>query len=135
MDSKGKDKRRRIDKESDEARNKKVRQGDPDDATEEEVEEFFAILRSIQVAVKYFEKGNGEGWRAAVEAEVVAAVGAGEDEKDEMEKKKEDNTANEAGPSARVSIMEESWEDSETTLCIDGEGQLAICALGIGGFA
>ncbi|KAJ9187293.1 hypothetical protein P3X46_002766 [Hevea brasiliensis] len=90
MDSKGKDKRRRIDKESDEARNKKVRQGDPDDATEEEVEEFFAILRSMQVAVKYFEKGNGEGWRAAVEAEVVAAVGAGEDEKDEMEKKKEE---------------------------------------------
>ncbi|KAF2324844.1 hypothetical protein GH714_017980 [Hevea brasiliensis] len=88
MDSKGKDKRRRIDKESDEARNKKVRQGDPDDATEEEVEEFFAILRSIQriLSLKSCPETHG------------------------------DNTANEAGPSARVSIMEESWEDSETTL-------------------
>ncbi|OMP06779.1 hypothetical protein COLO4_07914 [Corchorus olitorius] len=31
------------------------------DKEEEEVEEFFAILRRIHVAVKYFEKGNGGG--------------------------------------------------------------------------
>lgn len=99
MDTKGKDKRRRMDKESDEARNKKVRQGDPEDATEEEVEEFFAILRRMQVAVKYFEKGNGEDWRAAVEAEVVAAAdGADEDEKDEMERKKEELVVPERRP-------------------------------------
>lgn len=91
MDGKGRDKRRRIEKESDEAKNKKVRKGDLEEATEEEVDEFFAILRRMQVAVKYFEKGNGEGWRAAVEAEVVAVVGGEKDEKDETEKKEEDS--------------------------------------------
>ncbi|KDP20112.1 hypothetical protein JCGZ_05881 [Jatropha curcas] len=90
MDGKGKEKRRRIDKESDEAKSKKVRHGDnKEEATDEEVEEFFAILRSMQVAVKYFEKGKREGWRAAVEAEVVAVVGGSkEDEDDDHQIKK-----------------------------------------------
>ncbi|KAK3225351.1 hypothetical protein Dsin_005213 [Dipteronia sinensis] len=54
-------------------------------ATDAEVEEFFAILRRMQVAVKYF----GEGWRSAVETEAAAAVAAtataavDEDDKDQ----------------------------------------------------
>ncbi|KAH7841713.1 hypothetical protein Vadar_033334 [Vaccinium darrowii] len=57
-------KRRDIDREVD---GKRTRVGEdngvkkteePDD---EEVEEFFAILRRIRVAVEYFEKGKGEG--------------------------------------------------------------------------
>ncbi|CAL5374326.1 unnamed protein product [Camellia sinensis] len=49
--------------------------------TEEEVEEFFAILRRMHVAVKYFENSGGDGvrkvkgrWGAALEAEVKAAA-------------------------------------------------------------
>lgn len=45
--------------------------------TEEEVEEFFAILRRMKMAVKYFERGgrNGElGWREALETEEVVVV-------------------------------------------------------------
>jgi hypothetical protein len=45
--------------------------------TEEEVEEFFAILRRMKVAVKYFERSagrNGEGWRAALETDEVVLV-------------------------------------------------------------
>ncbi|KAJ0048002.1 hypothetical protein Pint_16461 [Pistacia integerrima] len=41
-------------------------------ATEEEVEEFFAILKRMQAAVKYF----GEGWRTAVESEVAPDAAA-----------------------------------------------------------
>lgn len=43
---------------------------------DDEVDEFFAILKRIQVAVKYFEKSNGgrrelkgKGWRSSFEAE------------------------------------------------------------------
>ncbi|KAJ0038235.1 hypothetical protein Pint_23279 [Pistacia integerrima] len=43
---------------------------------DDEVDEFFAILKRIQVAVKYFEKSNGgrrklteKGWRPRFEAE------------------------------------------------------------------
>ncbi|PSR96555.1 Protein NIM1-INTERACTING 2 like [Actinidia chinensis var. chinensis] len=52
--------------------------------SEEEVEEFFAILRRMHVAVKYFEKSNGNGdrskltgkWcRARTELEAEALVG------------------------------------------------------------
>ncbi|KAL7223254.1 hypothetical protein ACSBR1_024836 [Camellia fascicularis] len=49
--------------------------------TEEEVEEFFAILRRMHVAVKYFENSGGDGvrkvkgrWGEALEAEVIAAA-------------------------------------------------------------
>ncbi|KDP29399.1 hypothetical protein JCGZ_18320 [Jatropha curcas] len=38
-------------------------------ATEEEVEEFFAILRRIRVAVKYFEKNDGKRWEPSFEKE------------------------------------------------------------------
>ncbi|KAK2647860.1 hypothetical protein Ddye_015349 [Dipteronia dyeriana] len=52
-------------------------------ATDAEVEEFFAILRRMQVAVKYF----GEGWRSAVETEATVAATAtaavDEDDKDQ----------------------------------------------------
>ncbi|XWS64316.1 hypothetical protein CRYUN_Cryun06bG0175800 [Craigia yunnanensis] len=34
--------------------------GEETTVTEEEVEEFFAILRRIHVAVNYFKKGNGD---------------------------------------------------------------------------
>ncbi|XP_056170672.1 uncharacterized protein LOC130138950 isoform X2 [Syzygium oleosum] len=66
--------------------------------SEAEVEEFFAIVRRMHVAVKYFgQKANGVGgkppgkWRAALEAEdvvVVAADEAGEvlDDKESVKK-------------------------------------------------
>jgi len=37
--------------------------------SQQEVEEFFAILRRIQVAVKYFEKSEGKKWRPLLERE------------------------------------------------------------------
>lgn len=95
----GKEKRKRGDKESEQGRKKKVRGGEGKEevvtvateeevvtvATEEEVEEFFAILRRMQEAAKYFGKGSGEGWRAAVEAEVVEVIdGGGNNEEENM---------------------------------------------------
>ncbi|XP_057465825.1 protein NIM1-INTERACTING 2-like [Actinidia eriantha] len=60
--------------------------------SEEEIEEFFAILRRMHVAVQYFEKGNGNSnsnvdgrkltGRTAIEAEALAGtddVKAGEE--------------------------------------------------------
>lgn len=61
------------DKEEEGEEKKKVRDQEVDVPTEEEVEEFFAILRRMKVAVKYFES-NGEGWRAALENEEVVEV-------------------------------------------------------------
>lgn len=61
------------DKEEEGEEKKKVRDREVDVPTEEEVEEFFAILRRMKVAVKYFES-NGEGWRAALENEEVVEV-------------------------------------------------------------
>ncbi|WCJ21972.1 hypothetical protein M5689_004082 [Euphorbia peplus] len=79
MDKDSGEGKRRMDKDSGEGRSKKVRSDkDKDDATEEQVEEFFAILRRMQVAVKYFEKENGEGWRAALEAEVGGGCDGGD---------------------------------------------------------
>ncbi|KAI3407883.1 uncharacterized protein J3R85_020681 [Psidium guajava] len=53
--------------------------------SEAEVEEFYAIVRRMHAAVKYFcQKANGADgklpgkWRATLEAEEVAAVDAGE---------------------------------------------------------
>ncbi|KAG6759643.1 hypothetical protein POTOM_036127 [Populus tomentosa] len=43
--------------------------GSQQEVEEEEVEEFFAILRRIQVAVKYFEKTEGKKWRPLLERE------------------------------------------------------------------
>ncbi|KAG5522606.1 hypothetical protein RHGRI_034682 [Rhododendron griersonianum] len=54
--------------------------------TDEEVDEFFAILRRMQVAVKYFKKGGGNAaagrkwtgrWATELEAEVLAGVNGG----------------------------------------------------------
>ncbi|KAG5522605.1 hypothetical protein RHGRI_034681 [Rhododendron griersonianum] len=50
--------------------------------TDEEVDEFFAILRRMHAAAKYFEKGRGNAagrkltgrWATALEAEVLAGV-------------------------------------------------------------
>lgn len=68
--------------------------------TEEEVEEFFAILRRMKVAVKYFdERGRGgKEWREALEKPVLTAdhgenvaageVGAAADDDDNMKKRK-----------------------------------------------
>ncbi|KAG6675676.1 hypothetical protein I3843_15G109200 [Carya illinoinensis] len=57
--------------------------------TEEEVEEFFAILRRMKVAVKYFERSvggnNGEGWRAALETDEVVVLEELEHEEDQEE--------------------------------------------------
>ncbi|KAH7857242.1 hypothetical protein Vadar_010473 [Vaccinium darrowii] len=53
--------------------------------TDEEVDEFFAILRRMHVAVKYFEKSNAAGrkltgrWATSLEAEVLAGVKVAED--------------------------------------------------------
>lgn len=86
----GNDKRKKGDKESDQGRKKKVRGGEGKEevvtvATEDEVEEFFAILRRMQEAAQYFGKGSGEGWRAAVETEVVEVIdGGGNNEEDNM---------------------------------------------------
>ena len=68
-------------------RNKAVAEAAP---SEEEIEEFFAILRRMHVAVQYFEKGNGNSnvdgrkltGRTAIEAEALAGtdgVKAGEE--------------------------------------------------------
>ncbi|OMP08939.1 hypothetical protein COLO4_05982 [Corchorus olitorius] len=48
----------------------------------------------MKVVVKYFEKGGGEGWRAAVEAEREAMVAADDDndvaaDKDNDDRRKE----------------------------------------------
>jgi len=61
------------DKEEGEERNKVMRDQDVEVPSEEEVDEFFAILRRMKVAVKYFES-NGEGWRAALENEEAVEV-------------------------------------------------------------
>lgn len=71
--------RKRGEEEEGEGRKKKVKEV----PTEEEVEEFFAILRRMKVAVKYFERsagGNGEGWRSALETDEVVLVEEDEEE-------------------------------------------------------
>lgn len=53
-----------------------------DEVTDDEVEEFYAILRRINAAAKYFKSGNdrAEGtashrrWRASLEEEIVRQV-------------------------------------------------------------
>ena len=72
------------DKEEGEER-KKVRNRDVEVPSEEEVDEFFAILRRMKAAVKYFES-NGEGWRAALENEEVVEVEEVVDEDDQDHK-------------------------------------------------
>lgn len=81
------DKRKRVEKEKEEEsererlKTKKIKEGDEEQVmpTEEEVEEFYAIVRRMQEAMKYFEKGNNGGdqgrrfvegrWRAVMESE------------------------------------------------------------------
>ena len=72
------------DKEEGEER-KKVRNRDVEVPSEEEVDEFFAILRRMKAAVKYFES-NGEGWRAALENEEAVEVEEVVDEDDQDHK-------------------------------------------------
>lgn len=73
------------DKEEGEERKKVVRDRDVEVPSEEEVDEFFAILRRMKAAVKYFES-NGEGWRAALENEEVVEVEEVVDEDDQDHK-------------------------------------------------
>ena len=88
------------DKEEGEER-KKVRNRDVEVPSEEEVDEFFAILRRMKAAVKYFES-NGEGWRAALENEEAVEVEEVVDEDDQdhklelmkLKKKKNGNNNN-----------------------------------------
>jgi hypothetical protein len=115
----GKEKRRRGDKESEQGRKKKVRGQEGKEevvtvatedevvtvATEEEVEEFFAILRRMQEAAKYFGKGSGEGWRAAVEAKVVEVIdGGGNNE--------EENMIQSSGGEEVAAVVEEEEEEN-----------------------
>lgn len=59
--------------------------------TEDEVEEFFAILRRIHVAVNYFKKSNGD-IRNITELEKVESLNLGENvEVNGGEKKEEEN--------------------------------------------
>ncbi|XP_023885216.1 uncharacterized protein LOC111997362 [Quercus suber] len=76
------------DKEEGEERKKVVRDRDLEVPSEEEVEEFFAILRRMKVAVNYFES-NGEGWRAALENEEALEVEEVVDDEDEQDHKLE----------------------------------------------
>ena len=64
---------------------KKARETEETVVTDDEVEEFYAILRRINTAVKYFKSGNdhvvgGESsqsrWRATVEQEIRQEVNA-----------------------------------------------------------
>ncbi|KAL2321207.1 hypothetical protein Fmac_030176 [Flemingia macrophylla] len=49
--------------------------------TEEEVEEFFAILRRMRVAVKYFDhKRGGREWRQALETAELAVDHSGQED-------------------------------------------------------
>ncbi|KAJ8774523.1 hypothetical protein K2173_016969 [Erythroxylum novogranatense] len=58
---------------------KKLREAD-EGATEEEVDEFFAIIRRIHVAVKYFENSmGGKKWRESFEKEGFKEVNGGVD--------------------------------------------------------
>ena len=87
------------DKEEGEERKKVVRDRDVEVPSEEEVDEFFAILRRMKAAVKYFES-NGEGWRAALENEEAVEVEEVVDEDDQdhklelMKLKKKKNSSN-----------------------------------------
>ncbi|TKY44701.1 hypothetical protein E2542_SST30979 [Spatholobus suberectus] len=68
---------REEEEEEESERVKKMLKGEEEDGsgvpTEEEVEEFFAILRRMRVAVKYFDdKSGGREWREALETPAVA---------------------------------------------------------------
>uniref|UniRef100_A0A7N2MQK2 Uncharacterized protein n=1 Tax=Quercus lobata TaxID=97700 RepID=A0A7N2MQK2_QUELO len=76
------------DKEEGEERKKVMRDQDVEVPSEEEVDEFFAILRRMKVAVKYFES-NGEGWRAALENEEAVEVEEVVDEDNDQDHKLE----------------------------------------------
>ncbi|KAL9375110.1 hypothetical protein Peur_031989 [Populus x canadensis] len=119
----GKEKRRRGDKEIEQGRKKKVTVATEEEvvtvATEEEVEEFFAILRRMQEAAKYFGKGSGEGWRAAVEAEVVEVIdGGGNNE--------EENMIQSSGAEEVAAVVEEEEEngvlDLNATPVVESDG-------------
>lgn len=81
----GEKKRKRAE---DDGRRKEMREAEAEAMpTDEEVDEFFAILRRMQVAVKYFKKGGGNAaagrkwtgraWATELEAEVLAGVNGG----------------------------------------------------------
>ncbi|KAL4384326.1 hypothetical protein GQ457_15G005120 [Hibiscus cannabinus] len=55
---------------------KRAREEETTSVTDEEVEEFFAILRRIHVAVDYFKKGKG-GLRDLTDSRVVESLNPG----------------------------------------------------------
>ncbi|XP_030928140.1 protein NIM1-INTERACTING 2-like [Quercus lobata] len=63
---------------------KKARGGDVESVTEAEVEEFFAILRRIHVAVSYFKKNN-DRWIKEEEGSRLRAILEGESKEEENE--------------------------------------------------
>uniref|UniRef100_A0A6N2N401 Uncharacterized protein n=1 Tax=Salix viminalis TaxID=40686 RepID=A0A6N2N401_SALVM len=63
------EKRKREDDGKMNGKEEGVLKGGQQEVEEEEVEEFFAILRRIHVAVKYFEKSEGKKWRPLLERE------------------------------------------------------------------
>ncbi|GKV23543.1 hypothetical protein SLEP1_g33253 [Rubroshorea leprosula] len=89
-----KEKRKRNEEEREKGVEKKVSK--KEEASEDEVEEFFAILKRMKVAMNYFEKAGGKDWRSAVEAEVVVTE---EEEEKELgvEKKGEAVEVEESG--------------------------------------
>ncbi|TXG51473.1 hypothetical protein EZV62_023997 [Acer yangbiense] len=100
-------KRKRSERDSEDRLTKRKKKEEKEEiVTDAEVEEFFAILRRMQVAVKYF----GEGWRSAVETDAAAAVAvtatAAVDEDDKDQEVKIGETA-----AAAVEVVEEEEEN------------------------
>lgn len=86
------DKRKRRDADGKtDGKKKKAPESDGGESEDYEVEEFYAILRRIHVAVTYFEKGNGKGkltangsrlWSQPFELEAIEKGNGGEGRKD-----------------------------------------------------
>ncbi|XWS50719.1 hypothetical protein CRYUN_Cryun12cG0111100 [Craigia yunnanensis] len=111
-----KEKRKRSEKECKEGvvMEKKVRK--EEEASEKEVEEFYAILRRMRAVVKYFDKGGaGEGWRAAVEG-VGAVVVADDDAKNGIYNDKGREAVEENGVLDLNAAPEEEEEELENPI-------------------
>lgn len=94
---------------------KKERSKEAEDATEEEVEEFFAILRRMKEAMKYLQKSTAGGCRAAVESEseAEASVAVAEEDEDRREVK------GEVSRGSQLPVVMAEEEEEEETGCIN----------------
>lgn len=98
--------------------------------SDEEVEEFYAILNRVREAVKYLKsKGHGMGveggrWTAVVEAEAAAAMVADgeEEEGEEVDVRADDN--NKLG--RVIDIEEEDGKGAEEEMDLVGGGDLLL---------